>query len=143
MRKAQNGDNVCVHFSAYHDDGIQFATTIGENPIELTIGDKKLIECFEQSIIGMAKGERKTVKIEPKQAMGERRPELVFVFSREEVPEQHEDVKVGSRVELDDDKGNPITGTVTHLTDQEVTVDTNHPLAGQTLVFHIELIEFM
>jgi peptidylprolyl isomerase len=143
MRKAQNGDNVCVHFSAYHDDGIQFATTLGENPIELTIGDKKLIECFEQSLIGMAEGERKTVKIEPTQAMGERKPELVFVFSREEVPEQHEDLNVGSRVELDDDKGNPVTGTVTHLTDQEVTVDTNHPLAGKTLVFYIELIELI
>lgn len=143
MRKAQNGDNVRVHFSAYHDDGTQFATTIGENPIELTIGNRKLIECFEQSVIGMAKGEKKKVRIEPKQALGERRPELVFVFSREEVPEQHEDIKVGSRVELDDDNGNPIAGTVTHLTDQDVTVDTNHSLAGKTLVFHIELIEFV
>ena len=143
MRKAQNGDNVRVHFSAYHDDGIQFATTIGENPIELTIGDKKLIECFEQSIIGMAKGERKTVRIEPSQAMGERSPELVFVFPREEVPEQHEDLKIGSKVELYDGNRVPFTGMVTHLTDQEVTVDTNHPLAGKTLVFYIELIELI
>jgi peptidylprolyl isomerase len=143
MKKAQNGDNVRVHFSAYFDDGTQFATTIGENPIELTIGDRKLIECFEQSVIGMAEGEKKTVRIEPSQAMGERRPELVYKFPREAVPEQHADLKVGSKTEVDDDNGNPIAGKITHLTDQEVTVDTNHPLAGKALVFNIELIEFI
>jgi peptidylprolyl isomerase len=143
MRKAQNGDNVRVHFSAYHDTGTQFATTLGEKPLKLTIGDRKLIDCFEQSIVGMVAGEKKTVSIDPNRAMGERRPELVTIFSRESVPEQHEDLKVGSKVEVEDDNGNPIVGTVTHLTDQKVTVDTNHPLAGKTLIFEIELIEFL
>jgi peptidylprolyl isomerase len=143
MRKAQNGDTVRVHFSAYHDDGTQFATTLGENPIELTIGDRKLINCFEQSLVGMFEGEKKTVSFEPNQAVGERRPELVTKFSRVAIPEQHEDLKVGSKVEVEDDNGNPIRGTVTQLTDQEVTVDANHPLAGKTLEFDIELIEFV
>jgi peptidylprolyl isomerase len=142
MRKAQNGDNVRVHFSAYHDDGTQFATTIGEKPVELTIGDRKLIDCFEQCVVGMVEGEKKTVRIEPNQDMGERRPELVAIVPREAVPEQHEDLKVGSKVEVEDDNGNPVVGTVTQLTDQEVTVDSNHPLAGKTLVFDIDLIEF-
>ena len=143
MRKSQNGDRVRIHFSAYHDDGTQFATTFGEKPMELTIGDRKLIDCFEQSVVGMAEGEKKTVSIEPNQAMGERKPELVSKFSRKEVPEQHEDLKVGSKVEIEDDDGNSVLGTVTQLTDQEVTVDTNHPLAGKTLVFDIELVEFV
>ncbi|MGD2187843.1 MAG: FKBP-type peptidyl-prolyl cis-trans isomerase [Desulfobacterales bacterium] len=143
MRKAQKGDNVRVHFSAYHDDGTQFATTLGEKPMELTIGDGKLIECFEQSVVGMTEGEKKTVSIEPNQAMGEKRPELVATFSRHEIPEQYEDLKVGRNVEVEGANGNPTVGTVTQLTDQEVTVDTNHPLAGKTLVFDIELIEFV
>jgi len=143
MRKSQNGDRVRVHFSAYHDDGTQFATTFGEKPMELTIGDKKLIDCFEQSVVGMEEGEKRTVRIEPDQAMGEWRPELVANFPRELVPEKHEDLKVGSKVELEDDKGDYMTGIVTDLTDQEVTVDTNHPLAGKTLVFDIELIEIV
>jgi FKBP-type peptidyl-prolyl cis-trans isomerase 2 len=143
MRKSQNGDKVRVHFSAYNDDGTQFATTFGEKPMELTIGDRKLIDCFEQSVVGMVEGEKRTVRIEPNQAMGERKPELVANFSRESVPEQHEDLKVGSKVEVEDDNGTPMIGTVTHLTDQEVTVDTNHPLAGKTLVFDIELIEIV
>jgi peptidylprolyl isomerase len=143
MRKAQNGDSVRVHFSAYHEDGTQFATTLGENPLELIIGDRKLIDCFERSIVGMAAGAKKTVKIEPDQGMGERQPELVTVFSREAIPEQHEDLKIGIKVEVEDDNGNPIVGKVTQLTDQEVTVDANHPLAGKTLVFDIELVEFV
>jgi FKBP-type peptidyl-prolyl cis-trans isomerase 2 len=143
MRKAQNGDSVQVHFSAYHEDGTQFATTVSENPLELTIGDRKLIDCFERSIVGMAPGEKKTVRIEPDQGMGERQPELVTVFSREAIPEQHGDLEIGSKVEVEDSYGNPIVGKVTQLTDQEVTVDANHPLAGKTLVFDIELIEFV
>jgi peptidylprolyl isomerase len=143
MRIAQNGDGVRVHFSASFEDGTQFATTIGENPMELTIGDRKLIDCFEKSLVGMAAGEKKSVSIQPDQAMGERRPELVTVFSRETIPEQHEDLKVGGKVEVEDDNGNPVVGTVTRLTDQEVTVDANHPLAGKTLLFDIELIEFV
>lgn len=143
MRKAQNGDRVRVHFSASHDDGTQFATTLGEKPIELTIGERKLIDCFEQSVVGMVEGENKKVSLEPNQAMGEWRPELMAKISRKEAPEQHEDLKVGSKIEAEDNHENPIVGTVTQLTDQEVTVDANHPLAGKTLVFDIELIEFV
>jgi peptidylprolyl isomerase len=143
MRKAQNGDTVRVHFSAYHDERTQFATTLGEDPLELTIGDGKLIECFEQSIVGMVEGEKKTFSFEPKQAMGERKPELVSKFSRIEIPEQYEELKVGSRIEAENDAGNTIVGTITQLSDQEVTVDANHPLAGKTLEFDIQLIEFV
>jgi peptidylprolyl isomerase len=146
MRKAQSGDTVRVHFSAYHDERnerIQFATTLGEEPMELTIGAGKLIECFEQSIVGMVEGEKKTVTFEPTQAMGEKRSDLVANFSRVEIPEQYEDLEVGSKVEVENDDGNTISGTVTQLSDQEVTVDANHPLAGKTLEFDIQLIEFV
>lgn len=143
MRKAHNGDSIRVHFSASFNDGTQFVTTLGEEPMELTIGDKKLIDCFEQSLVGMVEGEKKTVRLSPEQAMGERRPELVTIFSRAAIPEQYEELKVGSKVEVGDDNGNPVVGTITQLTDQEVTVDTNHPLAGKTLVFDIELVEFV
>ena len=64
-------------------------------------------------------------------------------FSREEVLEQFENLNVGSRVEVEDNKGNPLAATITGLTDREITIDANHPLAGKTLVFDIELIEFV
>jgi FKBP-type peptidyl-prolyl cis-trans isomerase 2 len=143
MKTAQNGDTVRVHFTAYYDDGIQFATTLGEEPMELTIGDKKLLDSFEQSIVGMVKGEKKTVNIKPNQTVGERVPELVVKISRSAVSEQHEDLKIGTKVNTKDDNGSPVIGKVTQLTDDEITVDTNHPLAGKTLVFDIEFIEFV
>jgi len=143
MRKAQVGDIVRIHFTASQEDGTQIATTRDEKPMYLTIGDKKLVECFEQSIIGMVEGERKMVKIAPKDAMGERNPELVNTFPRVVFPEQHEDLKIGGKVEFKDDNGNARVGTVTQLTNQEVKIDANHPLSGKTLVFDIELIEFV
>lgn len=143
MKKAQTGDRVRVHFSAYHDDGTQFATTVGEKPMELTIGERKLIDCFEQSVVGMIEGEKKKVSLEPSQAMGEWKPELAAKIPRKVVSEQHESLKVGSKVEVKDDKGNPFVAMVMELTDQEVTIDANHPLAGKELVFDIELIEFV
>lgn len=142
-RTAQIGDNVCIHFSAYHEDGTKIATTLGEKPIELTIGDRKLIECVENNIVGMFEGEKKTMSIPPHQAMGERQPELVATLPLAAVPEQHEDLEVGSKVEVKDENGKKITGSITYLTDQEVTVDANHPLAGKKLVIDIELIGFL
>jgi peptidylprolyl isomerase len=143
MRKAQIGDSVRIHFTTSQDDGNQIATTRHEKPMDLTVGDKKLIECFEKSIVGMTQGERKTVKIEPKDAMGERNPELEKTFSRVAIPEQHEDLKLGNKVEFKDDHGNYYIGTVRQLTNQEVKLDANHPLAGKTLVFDIKLISFI
>lgn len=141
MRKAQNGDRVLVHFSAFLDDGTQFATTTDEDPMELTIGERKLINCFEQSVVGMAEGERKKISVEPEDAMGEHLPERVIKIPLVEVPEQYEEIKVGSRVEIEGEHGTPKAGIVKKLSDQEVTVDTNHPLAGKTLSFDIELIK--
>jgi peptidylprolyl isomerase len=143
MRKAQIGDSVRIHFTASKDDGTQIATTRNEKPLELTIGDKKLIECFEKSIVGMTEGERKTVKIEPEDAMGERNPKLVKTFPRVAVPEQYEDLKIGGKIEFKDGNGDSYVGIVTQLTNHEVRIDANHPLAGKTLVFDIELMRFV
>lgn len=143
MQNAQIGDMVRIHFTASYENGTQIATTAGEDPLELTIGDGKLIACFEKSIIGMAEGQQKTVHIEPAQALGEKRPELISTLPRHLVPEQFEDLKVGNSVTVKDDNGNDIKATVKELSDQMVTIDANHPLAGEALTFDIELIEFV
>jgi FKBP-type peptidyl-prolyl cis-trans isomerase 2 len=143
MRKAQKGDRVRIHFSACLENGTKIGSTIGEKPMELTIGDRKLIGCFEQSVVGMAEGEKKTVRLEPKQAVGESQPELVHQVNRNLVPEQYEDLKIGSRVKVEGIDEGTVIGRVTKLSDQHVTIDANHPLAGKTLIFNIELIGFV
>lgn len=111
--------------------------------MELTIGEEKLIDCFEQSIVGMAEGQKKTVHLKPDQVVGERRPELVSKVPRHLVPEQEQDLEVGIRVAIDDKNGNSVTATVIDLSDQEVTLDRNHPLAGEEVIFNIDLIDVL
>jgi len=92
---------------------------------------------------GWRKANKKPVHIEPAQALGEKRPELISSLPRLLVPEQVEDLKVGSSVAVKDNNGNDIKATVTELSDQRVTIDANHLLAGQALTSDIELIEFV
>jgi peptidylprolyl isomerase len=143
MRKAQEGDIVRFHFTGCLENGTKFASTVGEDPMELTIGEGKLIRCFETSLVGMEEGERRTVHIPPEDAMGERRPELVSQVPLHMIPEQNEDLKVGSSIQIKDEKGRDVKATVTQMTDQAVTIDANHPLAGETLVLDLKLIEFV
>jgi peptidylprolyl isomerase len=91
----------------------------------------------------MAEGEKRTVRLDPKHTVGDIRPELIFKLPRYTVPEQHEDLTIGSKVRVEIENGNTISGRVSDLSDQEVTVDSNHRLAGKTLIFDVELIEFV
>ena len=145
MKKAQKGDRVRIHFTVQTKNGNQIADTRLETPMELTIGEKKLLDCFEQSVLDMAEGEKRTVRLDPKHTVGEIRPELIFKLPRYTVPEQHEDLTIGSKVqvEIEIENGNTISGRVSDLSDIEVTVDSNHRLAGKTLIFDVELIEFV
>ena len=143
MRLAKNGDTVRVHFTCSADDGREIASTDNDEPMELTLGKGKLIECFEQSVIGMTEGQEKTVRLQPSEAAGEKKPELIKEVPRHLVPEQFEDLKVGNFVRVKKPEGKAIKARVTHLTDQHVTLDANHPLAGETLIFDIELVDFV
>jgi len=143
MRNAQNGDSVRVHFSCYVGNGTQVANTDREEPLALTLGEGKLIDCFEESIIGMAEGEQKSVHLQPEQAMGEMRPELISQVPLHSIPELDEDLKVGSRITVKDVNGKDIRVTVTHLSDHTVTIDANHLLAGKSLIFYIELLKIL
>jgi peptidylprolyl isomerase len=143
MRTVQDGDTVRIHFTCNFDDGSEIASTGDEEPLELTIGEGKLVECFEKSVVGMAEGQKKTVHLQPQQAMGEKNPELISQVPLHLVPEQDEDLEVGSRIQVKDDNGNDIKSMVTHISDQTITLDANHPLAGEALTFNIELIELL
>jgi peptidylprolyl isomerase len=77
MRSVQDGGRVRIHITGNFDDGSEIASTGDEEPLELTIGEGKLIKCFEKSVIGMTEGQKKTVHLQPQQAMGEKKPELI------------------------------------------------------------------
>jgi peptidylprolyl isomerase len=139
MSTAQYGDTVTVHYTGVLESGEVFADSKGEEPIELTIGDGQYIHGFEHSVVGMEVGETKTVTIPPEEAFGTRRDELVVTVDREQFPEDL-DPAVGQRYQVKQEDGEALEVTVADLDEQTVTLDANHPLAGYTLTFHIQLV---
>ena len=131
-RVAQDGDLVSVHYRGTLDDGTEFDSSEGREPLSFTVGSGQVIAGFDEAVRGLAVGESRTVRIEPEDAYGERTDDAIIEFPAGSAPEG---LQVGDQVQL----GNGQPGTVLEITDETVTIDANHPLAGQALTFEIEL----
>jgi peptidylprolyl isomerase len=131
-RVAQTGDTVSVHYRGTLDNGEEFDSSRGREPLTFTIGVGQVIEGFDSAVTGMAIGESRTVRLEAAQAYGERRDDLVVAVPKDQAPEG---LAEGQQVLL----GNT-PATVIDVNDTEITVDANHPLAGEALTFEIELV---
>lgn len=139
-RKAKLGDQVSVHYKGKLKDGTEFDSSKEDDPIEFKIGEGQLIPGFEQAIVGMEPGETKTEEVPYEGAYGEKREDLVMELDKGKVPD-HIDPQEGDRLEIKQDEGENIPVTVTKVTEEALTIDANHPLAGQDLVFDLELVE--
>ncbi|HEX6083434.1 MAG TPA: peptidylprolyl isomerase [Thermoanaerobaculia bacterium] len=137
--QAKKGDTVHVHYRGTLDDGTEFDSSEGSEPIVFTIGAGQVIPGFEDAIEGMSAGDKKTEKIESGNAYGERRDELVFTVPRDQMPEGT-DVEVGDMLRVGFPDGSNAAVQVTAADDQSVTLDANHPLAGKNLTFELELV---
>ena len=137
---AKNGDTILVHYTGTLADGTPFDSSRDGDPLEATLGQGMLIPGFESALLGMEPGETKTVTIQPDQAYGEHLEELVLSLPRNDVPS---DVtpEVGMMVQLTMSHDEEFEAVVTDVTDTEVTVDANHPLAGEPLTFELEMME--
>ncbi len=140
MPQVQEGNTVKVHYTGKFVDGTQFDTSTERGPLEFTMGEGQVIPGFEQAISGMSPGETKTVTIAPDEAYGPHREEMVLEIERDQFP-PNLDPEVGQQLELHQPNGSVIGVRVTDVSDDNVTLDANHPLAGQELVFDIELVE--
>lgn len=138
MTQAKRGDTVHVHYKGTLDDGTEFDSSEGSEPIVFTIGAGQVIPGFENAIEGMNTGDRKTERIEVGNAYGERREELVFNVPRDQMPEG--EVEVGDMLRVGFPDGSNAAVSVAAVDDQEVTLDANHPLAGKNLTFELELV---
>ncbi|RLG72961.1 MAG: peptidylprolyl isomerase [Methanobacteriota archaeon] len=142
MVQVKVGDTVRVHYTGKLDDGTIFDTSIGGEPMELTIGEGRIIPGFEKSLIGMSPGESKTVKVPADQAYGPYIEEKVFEVERELFPEDLEP-EVGQRLQILGADGRVTLVTVKNVSENRVVLDANHPLAGKDLTFEIELVEIV
>lgn len=137
-QSVKDGDTVTINYTLALDDGSIYYTTSGGEPHQFTLGEGALIPGFEEAVIGMQVGESKTVKLPPEKAYGSRRPELVMTGDRSLLPEGLQPV-VGQQLETTI-SGEPAMVMVMEVTETTVTLDANHPLAGQNLTFSIELV---
>ena len=139
MTGSQQGDTVKVHYTGKLEDGSVFDSSLQRDPLEFTIGEGQIIPGFEKAVVGMEAGQNKTVQIESAEAYGPRYEEMVQVVERTQIPDDIS-LEVGAQLQANHPQGGPIILTVTDLSDAEVTLDANHPLAGKDLTFEIELV---
>jgi peptidylprolyl isomerase len=137
---AASGDTVSVHYKGSLEDGSVFDSSEGGSPIEFTIGSNQVIEGFEEAVIGMTAGEKKRQTIQPENGYGGRDENLIFQVPREALQPGIE-VEVGDTVSVTLPGGGSAPMQVVGSDSKSLTLDGNHPLAGQTLVFDLELVE--
>lgn len=142
MTQAENGSVVKVHYTGKLKDGSVFDTSVDRDPLQFAVGEGRIIPGFEQAIIGMKAGESKTVTVPSDQAYGPHHEDLLLVVDRDQIP-SHLIPEVGQRLEIHQTDGQTIPVTVTEVSDASITLDANHPLAGEALIFDIQLVEIV
>ena len=142
MTKAKTGDRVKVHFEGYLVDGTVFGSTMDDEPFEFTIGEKNMLPGFENAVIGMQKGDTKTITLPPEEAYGPHKKELVSVMEKSGFPKEIH-LEAGKRLRVRTKDGKYTVVTIKDFTEDRIVLDENDPLAGKTLTFRIELVEVL
>lgn len=142
MTQAKTGDTVKIHYTGRLQDGSVFDTSSDREPLQFDIGSGQVISGFEEAVTGMTIGEKKTALIPCDKAYGKRDPSLVMVVDKKHVPA---DIKpeVGQRMQVGSPSGQLLAVTVVAVSDENITLDANPPLAGEDLTFDIELVEIV
>jgi peptidylprolyl isomerase len=141
MRAAKKSDKVHVHYKGSLTDGTVFDSSFEREPLEVNIGAGELIAGFENALLGMAEGQTKTVELSPQDAYGEHLKELVKLVDRKYFPKDLEPQE-GMQLQLGEHEERTIV-TLTSVTPEHITLDANHPLAGKTLNFEIQLVKIL
>ena len=140
MSQAKSGDTVRIHYTGTLKDGTEFDSSRGREPLEFALGGGQVIPGFDSAVEGMAVGDEKSVTIEPDQAYGARHDQLVQEVPKSALPEDLE-ATVGMQLQSQSPDGQVMMFVVAAVAEDTITVDGNHPLAGQALNFDIELVE--
>ena len=139
MEKVENGLYVSVDYTGTLQNGEVFDSSQGGQPLEVQMGVGQLIEGFERELMGMSLNDKKTFTLSPEDAYGQRDDSLTREFARSDFPPEIEP-KVGMTIALQTPEGREIPAQITHLDDENMSVDLNHPLAGESLTFEIEVV---
>ena len=140
MSQAKTGDTVKIHYTGTLDDGTQFDSSEGRDPLEFEVGSGQVIPGFDKAVEGMAVGDEKAVSIEPEDAYGPRHDQMIQEVPKTALPDNLTP-EVGMGLQAQGQDGQVINLTVTEVGEESITVDGNHPLAGQALNFDIQLVD--
>ena len=139
MAAAKKGDNVKIHYKGTLQDGTVFDSSEGREPLGFTLGGGQVIPGFDEAVMGMSEGESKNVTIPVDKAYGPRNDELVLPVPLSQVPA---DLKpeVGQQLQMGGPNGQPVMVKIVDITDEHIMLDANPPLAGEDLIFDLELV---
>ncbi len=140
MAKAKYGDTVKVHYTGVLEDGTIAATTFNREPLQFTIGKREVISVFEEAVLGMNVGESKTTTAPMEKAFGPHKKELIKMVDRSKLPADFK-LEVGKKLKIKGMNGQTIVVRVSEVSEQGITLDANHPLAGRDLTFNILLVD--
>ncbi|WP_099826552.1 FKBP-type peptidyl-prolyl cis-trans isomerase [Oceaniglobus indicus] len=139
MAQAKAGDTVKMHYTGSLADGSVFDSSQGRDPLEFQLGSGQIIPGLDAAVQGMAEGEEKTVTIPANDAYGDHQAERVQAVPRAQFPD-HIPTEVGTQLQVQTPDGQAMPVVVAEVTDEEVTLDANHPLAGKDLTFAVEIV---
>lgn len=142
MTQVKNGDNVRVHYHGKLNDGSTFDSSEGRAPLEFQVGSGQVIKGFDDALIEMSVGDKKTVIIPAEHAYGEASMQNIIEYPLENFPDDMKP-EIGMELHMSDNDGNNFPVVITAITESAVVLDANHPLAGKELTFEIELVEIL
>lgn len=139
MQQVKKGDTISVHYRGTLEDGTLFDASEGREPLQFEVGGGMVIEGFDSGVLGMAIGEKKTVKIPFDKAYGPQQESLFMEFPVENLPEDLEP-EIGMVLNMTNDDGEDLQVRVVEVKDDFIVIDANHPLAGKDLIFELDLV---
>ena len=138
--QVKKGDKVKVHYHGRLNDGTTFDSSEGRQPLEFEVGSGMVIQGFDEGVTGMVVGEKKTVTIPAEEAYGPRQEEMVIEFPKGNFPPDIEPA-IGMTLQMHGENDQELPVVITAISDDVITLDANHPLAGKELIFDIELVD--
>jgi len=142
MAPAKPGDRVKIHYKGYLHEGSMFASSPESSPLEILVGGNRLPVGLENTIVGMNPGDSKKVTLAPEEGYGVHSKVLVITVDRANFP-SHIDATVGKRLQISAENAKTIDVIITHMSEDAITLDANHKLAGKTLDFEIHLVDIL
>ena len=142
MQQVKSGDKVKVHYHGRLINGETFDSSAGREPLEFEVGSGMVIKGFDEGVTGMKVGEKKTINIPADQAYGEKNPEMMIEFPKSQFPPEI-DIQVGTQLMMSSASGQQFPVKIAEVKDDSVILDANHHLAGEELIFDLELVEIV